>query len=223
MTSILEFQDVSKAFDRGKQKYYALKGINLKIEKNTVNHILGPSGSGKSTLLNLASFMDTPTEGAILINGKVASVMSDSQMSQLRREEIGIIYQRDNLLPYLNILENVMLPMFEKNRENAVQILKKVGINDFNKFPEEISEIDEQKAALSRALINNPSLLLADEPTGELNSSDAGDFMEQLKAAVNNSAVLIVSNNPDIGGYVDNVYSLKDGVLTENIYETVIK
>lgn len=214
MTSILEFQDVSKAFDSGKQKYYALKGVNLKIEKNTVNLILGPSGSGKSTLLYLASLMYTPTDGAILINGKVTKEMSESQMSQLRREEIGIIYQRDNLLPYLNILENIMLPMFEKNRENAVQILKKVDINDFNKFPGEISEIDEQRAALSRALINNPSILLADEPTGELNSRDAGDFMEQLKAAVNNSAVLIVSNNPEIGGHVDNVYAIKDGVLT---------
>lgn len=189
---------MSKVFDSGQKKIYALKGINLKIESNTLNLILGPSGSGKSTLLNLASLMDRPTAGAILIDGDVVSEMSGPEKSRLRRDEIGVIYQRDNLLPYLNILENVMLSMVEKNQKKSTQILKKVGIEDFTKFPEEISEIYKQKVALSRALINNPSILLADEPTGELNSEDAENFMNELERVTNQSAVLIGSDNQDM-------------------------
>jgi putative ABC transport system ATP-binding protein len=212
---ILEFQGVWKTFGKNKIKLDALKRIDFKIKKNSLNIILGPSGSGKSTLLNLVSLLDTPTKGNILIKEKDASKMSQSERSKFRRKEIGIIYQRDNLFPYLNILENVMVPMVMQNKEEAVKILKMIGLDDINKFPDEISVEDQQKVALARALINNPSFLLADEPTGELNSGNAVDLINLIKSIGSNCTVLIASNNLDLFKYCDNMFYLKDGILNE--------
>lgn len=212
---ILEFQGVWKTFGKNKIKLDALKRIDFKIKKNSLNIILGPSGSGKSTLLNLVSLLDTPTKGNILIKEKDASKMSQSERSKFRRKEIGIIYQRDNLFPYLNVLENVMVPMVMQNKEEAVKILKMVGLDDINKFPDEISVEDQQKVALARALINNPSFLLADEPTGELNSGNAVDLINLIKSIGCNCTVLITSNNLDLFKYCDNMFFLKDGILNE--------
>jgi len=214
MSDILEFQDISKTFGDHITKIDALKGINLEIKKNTLNLILGPSGSGKSTLINLASLLVTPTKGKILIKGKNTSKMSKSKRSGIRRNEIGIIYQRDNLFPYLTILENVMVPMISNDKEKTRKILKKVDLSEINKFPHEISIADQQRVVLSRALINNPSLLLADEPTGELNLVDSKRLINLIKEVGNKCAVLIASNNFDLEKYFDNVFSLQDGVLT---------
>lgn len=216
MNCILEFQNTSKTFGRGEGKTYALKGIDLRIKKGTSNVILGPSGSGKSTLLNLASLMDTPTHGEILIKGEVTSKMSKSEKSQLRRDEIGIIYQRDNLLPYLTILENVMVSMVDKDEKKAMQIIKTMGLTETSKFPSELSMTHQQRVALSRALINKPSIVLTDEPTGELNAEDTEKFMNLIKDMGEEFAVLTASNNQDIGKYFENVYTLKDGLLIEN-------
>ncbi|MDP3066820.1 MAG: ATP-binding cassette domain-containing protein [Methanobacteriaceae archaeon] len=193
-----------------------MKEIDLEIKKKSLTLIIGPSGSGKSTLLNLASLMDTPTRGKILIRGKDTSKMSKSERIRIRRNQIGIIYQRDSLLPYLTILENVMVPMVAKDQKKAVKILKIVGLSHISKFPDEISRADQQRVALSRAVINNPSLLLADEPTGELNSEDTEKIINLIKDVGNKCAVLIASNNPDLGKYCDNILSLKDGILMGN-------
>jgi len=212
--SILEFQNISKFFGENKTEIEALKETNLEIKKNSLNLILGPSGSGKSTLLNLASLLDNPTNGKILIKGKNTSKMSKSERSWIRREEIGIIYQRDNLFPYLNILENVMIPMISKDKEKALEILKNAELSEINKFPHEISLADQQRVVLSRALINNPSLLLADEPTGELNSEESEKLINLIKKVIDKCAVLIATNNYDLEKHFQNVFLLKSGILT---------
>ncbi len=209
--SILEFNDVWKSFGERNTKVDALKEINFKINKNSLNLVSGPSGSGKSTLLNLTSLLDVPTKGKMVINGKNTSSLSKSERSNLRRSEIGIIYQRDNLFPYLNILENVMIPMVNQDKQKAIQKLKLVGIDEIKKFPDEISLEDQQRAALARAMINDPLIILADEPTGELDSSSSIRFMGLLKDAAHNHLILMASNNSDLREYSDNSFSLKDG------------
>lgn len=213
MKDILEFWDVWKSFGENKTKIDALKGINLKFSDNSINLILGPSGSGKSTLLNLASLLDAPTNGEISIFGKNTSKLSKLERTRIRRNEIGIIYQRDNLFPFLNVLENTMVSMINPDKNKAVNILKNVGLVEINKFPDEISVEDEQKVALARAMINNPSILLADEPTGELNSENADELMNLLKSFGDCCTVLIASNNPDLLKYCDNVFLIKDGII----------
>lgn len=213
MNNILEFRDVWKLFGENKTKIDALKGINLKFSDNSINLILGPSGSGKSTLLNLASLLDVPTNGEISILGKNTSKSSKLERTRIRRSEIGIIYQRDNLFPFLNVLENTMVSMINPDKNKAVNILKNVGLVEINKFPNEISVEDEQKVALARAMINNPSILLADEPTGELNSENTDELMNLLKSFGDCRTVLIASNNPDLLKYCDNVFLIKDGII----------
>jgi len=216
INSILKLQDIWKSFGENETKIDALKRINLQIERNSCNLILGPSGSGKSTLLNLISLMDVPTKGKIIFDGKNTSNLSKSERSVIRRNKIGIIYQRDNLFPYLNLLENVMVPMVGKNKEKAIQTLKMLGLNDVTKFPDEISIKNQQKAALARAIINNPSILLADEPAGELNSKKMVELVDLIKNVGSNTTVLMASNNSDLVKYFDNVFYLKDGSLKIN-------
>ncbi|HML05004.1 MAG TPA: ABC transporter ATP-binding protein [Methanobacterium sp.] len=211
--SILELQDVRKSFGEDETKIDALKDISIEIEKNSCNLILGPSGSGKSTLLNLISLMDVPTKGKIIINGKNTLNLSKSERSVIRRNEIGIIYQRNNLFPYLNLLENVMVPMIRKNKEKAIQMLKIVGLDNVTKFPQEISTQNQQKVALARAMINNPSILLADEPAGELNSKKMVELIDLIKNIGSNTTVLIASNNSDLIKYFDTIFYLKDGII----------
>lgn len=211
--SILELQEVWKSFGEDETIIDALKNINLKIEKNSCNLMLGPSGSGKSTLLTLVSLMDVPTKGKIMVNGKNTSNLSKSERSIIRRNEIGIIYQRDNLFPYLNLLENVMVPMVGKNKEKVIKTLKMVGLDDITEFPDEISKENQQKVALARAMINNPSILLADEPAGELSSKKMAELMDLIKDVRSKSTVLMASNNSDLVKYFDNVFYLKDGLL----------
>ena len=212
MKTILELRNVSKIYET---KAYALNQVNLKIKKHSLNLVLGHSGSGKSTLINLASLLDTPTQGDILINGKNTSQMSESEKTHLRHLQTGIVYQRDNLFPYLTLLENVMIPMVPKDANKAAQIIRTMEINDISKFPQEISVAQQQRVALSRALINNPSLILGDEPTGELNTEDTKKFLDYMLYARNKAAVLMVSNNPDISEYFGHVYALKDGSIKE--------
>ncbi|MGO9387432.1 MAG: ABC transporter ATP-binding protein [Methanobacterium sp.] len=212
--NVLEFHNIFKTFGVGRTRIDALKDVNLIIESKSLNLILGSSGSGKSTLLNLASLIDTPTNGDLLLKDINTNKLSDSEKSRIRRDEIGIIYQRDNLFPYLNILENVMVPRVGDDKIKAVKLLKIVGLEDVSKFPNEISIMDQQRVAFSRALINNPSLLLADEPTGELNSEDAKELLNLIRDVGGKCGVLIASNNSDLSEYCDKIFYLKDGILT---------
>ena len=210
---ILEFQEVWKTYGATKPKLIALSGINLKLKKNSLNLILGPSGSGKTTILNLASLLDAPTNGKIIINGQNTSDLSKSERSQIRRNKIGIVYQRANLFPYLNILENTMLPMISYDKDNALKALKMVNLIETSKFPDELSIEEQQRAALARAVINNPSLIIADEPTGELDKKGTKIVMNLIMQMKNKYTILILSNNEDLSEYCDELFSLKDGNL----------
>ena len=213
--TILEFREVWKTYGDDKTKITALNGINLELNKGSLNLLLGPSGSGKTTLLNLASLLDTPTNGAVIINGQDTSKLSKSERSEVRRSEIGIVYQRANLFPYLNILENTMLPMISKDISNASKILNKVGIVETSKFPDEISIEKQQRAALARAAINDPHLIIADEPTRELDKKSAESLLD-LIMEMNKHAILILSNNADLKEYCDELFLIKDGYLQKS-------
>lgn len=215
-TNILEFRDVWKTYGKEKTEINALKGINFSLKKNSVNLILGPSGSGKTTLLNIASLMDTPLKGMVKIKGRNTSGLSKSERSKIRMNEIGIIYQRANLFPYLNILENTMLSMISPDKNKALELLKNMEITEINKFPEELSIEDQQRSALARAMINDPSLILADEPTGELDSKDMDLIMKLIRDMGHKITVLIASNNSDLVKYSDNLFYLKNGKLEKN-------
>jgi putative ABC transport system ATP-binding protein len=210
---ILEFQEVWKTYGATKPKLIALSGINLKLKKNSLNLILGPSGSGKTTILNLASMLDTPTNGKITIDGQNTSNLSKSERSRIRRSKIGIVYQRANLFPYLNILENTMLPMIPHDKDNALKALKMVDLIETRKFPDELSIEEQQRAAFARAMVNNPSLIIADEPTGELDKNGTKIIMDLIMRMKNKYTILILSNNEDLSEYCDELFSLKDGNL----------
>lgn len=212
-STILEFQEVWKTYGSDETKLTALKGINLKIKKNSLNLILGPSGSGKTTLLNLASLLDTPTDGKVIINSQNTSKLSKSERSEIRRNKIGIIYQRANLFPYLNILENTMLPMVSNDKDNALKALKMVGLSETDKFPDELGVEKQQRAAIARATVNDPSLIIADEPTGELDKKGAEAIMDLFRQMKNKYTILILSNNANLKEYCDEVFSLGDGKL----------
>lgn len=214
--NILEFKEVWKTYGDDKSKITALKGINLELKKGSLNLILGPSGSGKTTLLNLASLLDAPTNGAIIINGQDTSKLSKSERSEVRRSEIGIVYQRANLFPYLNILENTMLPMISKDINNASKILNNVGIVETSKFPDEISIEKQQRAALARSAINYPHLIIADEPTGELDKKSAESLLNLIIEMKNKHTILMLSNNADLKEYCEELFLIKDGYLQKS-------
>ncbi len=211
---ILELKDVSRTYHRqsGKQ---ALEKISLNIKRGSLTVIIGPSGAGKSTLLKTAGLLEKPTQGSVVFKGKETRELSPGERAKLIHRDIGFILEDSNLLPYLNLLENVMLPMINSDTENAKDILKNVGLTELNKFPEEISYLEEQKAALARALVNKPSVILCDEPTGKLDSSSARKFMDLLKNLKDNLTVIIVSNNDLLASYAENLFYIKDGVLKE--------
>ena len=213
---ILKFQEVWKTYGEDKTKITALKGINLELKKNSLNFILGPSGSGKTTLLNLASLLDTPTDGKIIINGHDTSQLSQSERSKIRRNKIGIVYQRANLFPYLNLLENTMLPLISKDMTNASKVLNKVGIVEISKFPDEISIEKQQRVALARSMINDPHLILADEPTGELDKKSTEAVMDLIMQIKSKNTILMLSNNVDLTEYCDELFLIKDGNLQKN-------
>ena len=187
---VLEFKEVWKIYGTRETKLTALKGINLKLKRNSLNLVLGASGSGKTTLSNIASLLDTPKNGKIIINGQDTSNLSSSTRSNIRRNKIGIIYQRANLFPYLNILENTMLPMISPDKDKALKALKMVGLTETHKFPDEISMEKQQRAALARAIINDPDLIIADEPTGELDKKSTEiiiDLITEIKSKYYNN------------------------------------
>ncbi|MEL7671374.1 ATP-binding cassette domain-containing protein [Methanobacterium sp.] len=214
--NILKFKEVWKTYGTDKTKITALKGINLELKKNSLNLILGPSGSGKTTILNLASLLNIPTNGEILINGQNTSKLSKSERSKVRQNKIGIVYQRANLFPYLNLLENTMLPMISKDMNNASKVLNNVGIVEISKFPDEISIEKQQRVALARSMINDPHLIIADEPTGELDKKSTEAVMDLIMHIKSKHAILMLSNNVNLTEYCDELFLIKDGYLQKS-------
>ncbi|AAM07308.1 TPA: ABC transporter ATP-binding protein [Methanosarcina acetivorans] len=212
-----------KSYVLGDMKVPVLSDINLKIEKGEFLAIMGPSGSGKSTLMNLIGCLDRPTEGRILIRGRDLHRMSDEELARIRGLEIGFVFQTFNLVPRLTAIENVLLPTFANSRSNdpqkrAKELLQLMGLQDrMHHRPGELSGGQSQRVSIARALINNPSILLADEPTGNLDSKTGSEIL-QIFMDLNNEGrtVVIVTHDPEIAKYADRVVLVKDGEIKYN-------
>ena len=202
-----------------------LKGINLTIEKGEYVALMGPSGSGKSTLMNILGCLDTPTSGEYILNGKDVSKMSDAELADIRNKEIGFVFQTFNLMPRTTALDNVALPMVyagvsrEKRHERAKEVLKMVGLEDrMLHKPNELSGGQRQRVAVARALVNHPSIILADEPTGNLDSKTSYEIMNLFDEIYQKgNTVILVTHEEDIAQYAHRIIRLKDGLIeTDN-------
>lgn len=216
---IIEIHDLVKIYDTGAIKVTALKGINLGIEKKEYVAIMGASGSGKSTLLNIIGCLDSPTSGEYLLDGIDVSSLNDGQLAAIRNRKIGFVFQAFNLLPRINALENVMLPMIYAHipakaaRNNAAEALKKVGLGDrmYHK-PTELSGGQKQRVAIARALVNSPSIILADEPTGNLDSTSGEEIMNILQGLNDEGGtIVLVTHDSNIAAHTGRIIVLKDG------------
>lgn len=221
MDSIIHLNQIEKQYYMGHQGIPVLKGISLDIFRNEYVALMGPSGSGKSTLMNILGCLDTPTGGSYILNGQDVSKMEDDELADVRNVEIGFVFQQFNLLPRLTAAENVALPLIyagigkEERLSRAVAALEKVGLGDRSHHrSNEMSGGQIQRVAIARAIINNPAILLADEPTGNLDSKTSVEVMEifgQIQQAGN--TVVLVTHEEDIAEYAKRVVRLKDGVI----------
>ncbi len=225
MPALIELAGVFKIYDMGAEKVHALNGIDLRIDRGEYVAIMGASGSGKSTLMNLLGCLDTPTSGSYRLNGVAVEELDDSQLAAIRNKEIGFVFQTFNLLPRTDALHNVELPLIyagmprRERRERASRALERVGLADrMHHNPNELSGGQRQRVAIARALVNDPSLLLADEPTGNLDSATSIEIMElfdQLHAGGN--TVVLVTHEPDISEYAWRRVNLRDGMVLSDL------
>jgi putative ABC transport system ATP-binding protein len=222
---VIELHDVKKSYFLGNAAVPVLHGISLNIEKNDFVALMGPSGSGKSTLMNILGCLDTATSGKYTINQIDVSVANDNQLAEIRNKEIGFVFQSFNLLPRLTAFENVALPLVyagidKKTREEkAIEKLKAVGLYErMQHKPNELSGGQNQRVAFARALINNPSIILADEPTGNLDSKTSQEIMDLLvDIHAKGNTVILVTHEEDIANYAHRIIRLKDGLIESDI------
>jgi putative ABC transport system ATP-binding protein len=222
---IIELKDVWKVYRMGEVDVPALRGISLKIHRGEGVAIIGHSGSGKSTLLNMVGSLDTPTKGTVFLDGIDISALSESELAQLRGKKIGFVFQTFNLIPSMNSIENVELPMIfqgvpkEERRKRAIHLLKEVGLGHrLNNKPNQLSGGERQRVAIARALANDPEIILADEPTGNLDTK-TGEEIEDLlcKLHANEGKTLIlVTHEVEIAKHIETIIRLKDGKILED-------
>ena len=221
---IIEVIDVKKSYILGDVEVPILHDINLKVREGEFLAIMGPSGSGKSTLMNLIGFLDRPTRGKIIIKGLDINKLSDKEVARLRGLEIGFIFQTFNLIPRLTALENVELPTYANSRsgvnthERAKELLRLVGLEDrMHHKPGELSGGQSQRVAIARALINDPAILLADEPTGNLDSKTGCEILNIFKKLNEDGrTIIMITHDSEIAGYADRIVFLKDGIIQSN-------
>ena len=223
MTNKLILKNIDKSFFQGKQELAVIKNANLEIAKGEIVALVGPSGSGKTTLLQIAGLLDVPSKGNILIDGNDVSSASDKVRTKMRRDHIGFVYQFHQLLPEFSALENILMPLLIKGEnknsalEKAQEILKEINLSDrANHRPAELSGGQQQRVAVARAIVSKPSILLADEPTGNLDSENAQNVFELLLdfAKKYQIASLIVTHNMELARKMDRIVTIKDGILS---------
>jgi putative ABC transport system ATP-binding protein len=218
--NIIEFRDVHKVYSQGRREVRALNGLSVTVEQGEFVAVVGPSGSGKSTFLHLAGGLDLPTSGEVIVNGQVTSSLSDLELTRLRRQHIGFVFQAFNLVPTLTAMENTALPAlltggrFAEVRPKAEAMLERVGLLDrVTHSPEELSGGELQRVAIARALINSPPLLLADEPTGNLDSVNGFEILNLLREIGSGRTLVIITHDPKVASVAPRLIQIKDGRL----------
>jgi putative ABC transport system ATP-binding protein len=224
-TPIIDIKAITRDFQLGSETVNVLKGIDLLINKGEYVALMGPSGSGKSTLMNILGCLDTPTSGSYILNGKQVSEMHDDELAEIRNKEIGFVFQTFNLMPRTTALDNVALPMvyagFSKDDRNkrATEVLTQVGLADrMDHKPNQLSGGQRQRVAVGRALVNKPSIILADEPTGNLDSKTSVEIMKLFgEIHANGNTVILVTHEEDIAAHAHRIIRLRDGIIENDI------
>lgn len=223
--ALIELRDITKVYQMGSQDVHALAGVTLHVHANEYVAIMGPSGSGKSTMMNIVGCLDTPTSGEYYLNSQKVSEMTDNELAEIRNREIGFVFQTFNLLPRVNCLQNVELPLVYSGmrrslrRQRAAEVLESVGLGErMDHKPNELSGGQRQRVAVARALVNNPSIIMADEPTGNLDTRTGEEIMhlfEQLYREGN--TLLVVTHEEDIAQHARRIIRLRDGLIESDV------
>ncbi|MDA0700888.1 MAG: ABC transporter ATP-binding protein [Bacteroidetes bacterium] len=221
MSSVIKIRSITRDFPLGQEVVKVLKGIDLDIEKGEYVALMGPSGSGKSTLMNLLGCLDTPTSGSYMLNGVDVSSMSDDELAEIRNKEIGFVFQTFNLLPRTTALGNVSLPMVyagaskQERMARATEVLADVGLSDrMDHKPNQLSGGQRQRVAVGRALVNRPSIILADEPTGNLDSKTSLEIMQLFETIHKaGNTVIVITHEEEIAAHTNRIIRLRDGVI----------
>ena len=228
---IITVEKLAKIYQVGSQEVHALRSVDLSIDRNEFVALMGPSGSGKSTLMNIIGCLDTPSKGTYMLNGKDVSHMDDDDLADIRNREIGFVFQTFNLLPRYSALENVALPLIyrgvgkARRTERAEEVLHQVGLGDrMDHKPNELSGGQRQRVAVARALVNNPSIILADEPTGNLDTKTSYEIMALIDEIHNSgNTIILVTHEEDIAEHAKRIVRLRDGMVETDTKQAAVE